>query len=424
MNTHRFDTVTRLARDERGNVLVIALLLMFATFIIGGTVVMLSGTDLKIAGNQELGTEAHFAAEAGIAEAVHRLSLPYPTDVVVGGNTINGSIADMPPIDPDYRVYITLTTPAANPSITGSTMTAGTLQNLSGEFIPYSRPAGTDEVLTIEHKWRDIDGDGVREDGEIVLYDPSQVPPENLAKGNPIELVTVTGRAGASRKVVQVEVTRLRLFVKTLGALYTDKAVDITGNSAFCGWNHDIDTPSGTKPNACFAYHLPDGHLAGVTTTGDIVDQKGAADIEGSPSPTNTDAANPWYTLPEVLGLTPGEVNEILASADNTSAVNPLEGVTYIQGNATINSNVVGHGLLYVTGDLTVNGGFKYWGLIYVEGDCKITGAPWIEGTVMVKGSSDFNFNAGNAGVLYSEDAITQFVGRYMPMVTLAWRDL
>jgi hypothetical protein len=413
-----------MVRNERGNVLVIALLLVFATFIIGSMLAMMSGTDLKIAGNQELGTEAQFAAEAGLAEAVHRISVPNPTNAVVGGSTINISLADdVKPYDPAYKAYITMSS-AGNPTKTGSIFTAGTLQDLSGDPIAYSHPSGTNEVITIEHKWDDLDGDGVREVGEIVLYDPAQVPPENFTKGNPVDVITVTGRKAASRKTVQVEVTRLRLLAKTLGALYTDKAVEVKGTSDFCGWNHDINTPVGTTPNACFAYHLGDGHLSGVTTTGDTVTKKGSADIEGSPNPTNTDPANPWYTLAEVLGLTQGDVNEILANADHTSVVKNLDGVTYLQGNHTANATTIGHGLLYCTGDLSINGGFKYWGLIYVEGDCKITGTPWIEGTVIVKGTSDFNFNAGNAGLLYSEDAISQYVGLLMPMVTIAWRDL
>jgi formylmethanofuran dehydrogenase subunit C len=98
--------------------------------------------------------------------------------------------------------------------------------------------------------------------------------------------------------------------------------------------------------------------------------------------------------------------------------------VTYIQGDAKINAQVVGHGLLYVTGDAVINGGFQYWGMIYVEGDCKIVGTPWILGTVLVKGSADFQFSAGNCGILYSEEAIQQYVGGLMPMITLAWRDL
>ena len=234
----------------------------------------------------------------------------------------------------------------------------------------------------------------------------------------------MTGHSGTSRRGVQAEVTRLRVQFKTLGALYTDKAVKVSGSSVFCGWNHDLATPVGTSLNACYAYHEAGGHLSGIATTGDVVTKQGANKTDGSPTPTNTSNTNLWYTLPEVLGLTVSDTNELLASADNTAISNLIDGVTYIQGNASINAQVVGHGLLYVTGNCTINGGFKYWGMIYVEGDCKITGTPWILGTVLVKGTSDFNFNSGNCGILFSEEAIQQYLSAFMPMTTLAWRNL
>ena len=384
----------------------------------------MSATDLKISGNQERGTEALFAAEAGMSEAVHRLGTPYPTNAVVGGQTINISIADEKPIDADYKAYIRMTAPGTNPTFSGNTLSAGTLQDLNGDVIEYSRDSGTDDVITVEHKWDDLDADGTREAGEVVLYDQSRIPPENFTTGNPVDIITVTGRKGGTERVIQAEVTRLKLVAKTLGAMYTDKAITVSGNSHFCGWNHKANMPAGTVQNACFAYHEGDGHLAGVTTTGDAVDMKGSTDVDGSPTNTDTNPANPWYTLAEVLGLSNEDTQEILANADHNSIVNPLDGVTYIQGNATINSTVQGHGLLYVTGNVTINGGFKYWGLIYVEGDAKITGTPWIVGSVIVKQTADFNFSAGNCGVFYSEEVISQWVGSYMPMVTLSWRDM
>jgi PilX N-terminal len=416
---HVLDTVN----NERGNILVIALLLVFATCIIGGALAMMSSTDLKISGNQELGTEAQFCAEAGLAEAIHRLSQPYPTEATIGGKQVNISIADAPPIDPDYKAYIQLTAPGDNPTFAGNTMTAGTLQDLNGDFLDYSKSAGTDEVLMVEHKWDDLNANGTRDAGEIVLYDSNKNPPENFATGNPIDVVTVTGRSGTAKRTVQAEVTHMRLKFKTNGALYTDKAATVSGSSIFCGYNHNINMPAGTVLNACYAYHLTSGHLAGVSTTGDVVDEKGANKTDGSPA-TNTDPTNLWYTLPEALGISQAECNDVLANPDHTSIVDQLDGITYIQGDAKVNAQVVGHGLLYVTGDLIINGGFQYWGMIYVEGDCKITGTPWIMGTVMVKGTSDFQFNSGNCGIVYSEDAIQQFVGGLMPMQILAWRQM
>lgn len=421
MSTQGFSTAVR---NERGNALVMAILLVFAASAIGGMVALMSATDLKISGNQERTTEALFVAEAGMSEAIHRLGVPYPTMEVVGGQTINISIADAPPIDPDYKAYILMAAPGANPNFTGNTMTAGTLQDLNGDVLQYSRDSGTTDVVMVEHKWEDLDADNTRDPGEVVLYDPARIPPENFVTGNPVDIISVTGRKGTTQRTIQVEVTRLKLVAKTLGAMYTDKALTVSGNSHFCGWNHDISIPAGTVQNACFAYHESEGHLAGVTTTGDVVDTQGSTDLDGSPTPTDTSPANPWYTLAEVLGLSNNETQEVLDNADYTSIVHPLDGVTYIQGDATLNSTLVGHGLLYITGNATINGGFKYWGLIYVEGDCNITGTPWIAGSLIVKQDADFSFGAGNCGVFYSEEAISQWVGTVMPMVTLSWRDM
>jgi Tfp pilus assembly protein PilX len=405
--------------DNRGNVLITALMLIFACSIMGATVVLLSSTDLKISGNEERDTQALFVAEAGLAEAVHRLSLPNPT--MESG--MNVAIGDDKPYDPNWKVYLQLNGSA--PSESGSTWYVPTLQDLSGDYLPYSEPSGTgDEVLQVEHKWEDRDGDGVRDDDEIVRYDPTLVPPENFDTGFPVDVVTVTGRDGDARRTLQAEVTRQTLNVKAMGAFYTDKAVEIKGTSAFCGWNHPLSTPAGSRPNVCFPYHLPDGNLGGITTTGDAVVEKGAShDIEGDP-PTDTDPANPWYTLAELLGITQSQLNDLLADPDYTAPADVMEGITYIQGDATFNAGMRGNGLIYVTGDVAINGGFEYYGLIYIEGDGNITGTPWILGSVCIRGTADWNFSAGNCGILYSAESIEQYVGQAMPMQILAWRDL
>jgi hypothetical protein len=223
---------------------------------------------------------------------------------------------------------------------------------------------------------------------------------------------------------VQAEVTKRTMICRTLGALYVDKAVKLTGNCAFCGHNHDLNTPPWTTPNACTAWHLPSGNLPGVTSTGDVVKTQGSADIAGDPSPIDDDAGNPFYSLAEVLGLSDAEVASILARADNTSMVDPLDGITYINGDAKINSNLKGKGLIYITGDLQAAGSFQFQGLIYVEGDVHFTGTPWVLGSMIVRGTSDFNFSSGNAAVLYSKDAITNALSGMMPCIVLSWREM
>lgn len=415
----RLNDLKTAVENERGNVLITALLLIFACSIIGATVVLLSATDLKISGNEEQDTQSLFVAEAGLSETVHRLSLANPT--VEKG--MNVAIGDSEPYDPDWKVYVQMTNAA--PTQNGSTWYVGTTQDLSGDVLEYSKAAGTDDVIEVEHKWEDLDGDGTRDSDEIVRYDPAVVPPENFDTGFPIDVVTVTGRSGRGKRVLQAEVTRQTLNVKTLGAFYTDKAVTISGNSSFCGWDHPANTPVGMRPNPCFSYHQDEGHLPGVTTTGDQIKEKGNAhDIEGSPTNMDNDPANPWYSLAEVLGITDGQLASLLASAKFSAPAPVMDGITYIQGDASFNATMVGHGLIYVDGDCAINGGFTYWGLIYVEGDMHITGTPWILGSLVVKGKSDFSFGSGNCGVLYSSEAINLYVGQMMPMQILAWRDL
>jgi hypothetical protein len=411
-------------KAESGNVLVVTLLVLFAISVIGATLAMVSSMDLKISGNQRTTTQSLFVAEAGLNEAIHRISLPNPTNVAVGGWSGNVAISDSEPYDPDWKTYIYLTSPGSAPSASGSAVSTGTLQNPSNGYLEYSASSGTEGVLTVEHKWEDLDGDGSRDVNEIVRYDPMKIPPENYSSGFPVEVITVTGESADGERVIQAEVTKRTIIVRTLGALYVDKAVKLTGNCAFCGHNHDLATPVGTRPNHCKSYHLPSGNLPGVTSTGDVVKAQGSADILGDPQPIDDDAGNPFYSLAEVLGLSDSEVASILAKADNTSIVDPLEGVTYINGDANINSNLTGKGLIYVTGDLHAAGSFIFQGLIYVEGDVHFTGTPWVLGSMVVRGTSDFNFSSGNAGVLYSKDALTNALSGIMPCMVLSWREM
>jgi len=409
---------------ESGNILVVTLLILFAVSVIGATIAMVSSMDLKIAGNERATARALPVAEAGLNEAIHRLSLPNPTSATISGWTGNIAIGDTEPLNPSWTARIYLTRPGSAPAGGTNVYTTGTIQDPSQPYLRYSATSGTDGVLSIEHKWRDLDGDNVRDANEIVRYDPLQIPPENTTSGFPVEIVTVAGRESNAVRIIQTEVTKRTMLARTLAALYCDKAVRLTGNCAFCGYNHSINTPAGTKPNACVPYHLTSAHLPGVTTTGDNVQVQGSAGVAGNPQPIDKSATNPWYSLADVLGITQDEVNSLLANADHTSIANPLDGVTYINGDANITSNLVGSGLLYITGDLHGAGSFTFRGLVYVEGDVHLTGTPWILGSVCVKGTSDFNFSAGNAGVLYSKDALTQYLSQALPCIVLSWREM
>lgn len=418
------EKLIKMDKGESGNILIVTLLILFAIAIIGSTVAMVSTMDLKISGNQRKTSEALFVAEAGLNEAIHRISLPNPTNVTVGGWTGNAAISDSEPYDPNWTTLVYLDNPASVPAAGGSIHTTGTIQDPTQPYLGYSMPTGSEGVLTVEHKWIDRNGDSFRDQNEIVRYDQLAVPPENFASGFPVEVVTITGRSADGERVVQAEIARKLIIVRTLAALYVDKAITIQGQVDFCGHNHSINTPVGTETDACAAWHLSGGHLPGVTATGDVVDVKGSADILGFPAPVDNAATNPFYTLSEVLGLPDHEVNEMLANADNTSVVSPLNGISNITGDAQIMAGMVGEGLLYITGDLKASGYFQYTGLIYVEGDVTMVGDPWILGSMIINGTSDFSFSSGNSAILYSSEALMQAMNNAMPTILLSWREM
>lgn len=412
-------------KSERGSVLVVTLLIIFAVGVMGATLAMMSSMDLKISGNQRQTTQALDVAEAGLNEAIHRLSLSNPSNVTVGGWTGNAAIGDALPYDPNWETRLYLTSPGSAPSGSGSIVTTGTIQDPTQTYLEYSRVKGTDQVLTVRHKWRDRNGDTIKDPNEIVRYDPEQIPPENFASGFPVEIVTVTGRFGQADRAIEAEVTKRTVYARTMAALYIDKAISIGGNPGICGHNHSINTPPGTRPFVCWGWHEPTGHLPGVATTGDEIDVQGAAvDLAGDPVPADSSSSNPFYDIHELLGLSLPEFNQMLANADNTSFVNPLDGITYLKGDAKLNSNCIGKGLVYCTGDLVINGTLEFKGLIYVEGDVRVVGNCWVLGSVVVRGESDFSSSAGNAGVVYSAEAISQYIGQFMPMIVLSWREL
>jgi hypothetical protein len=428
-------------RNEEGSGLVLAILIIVAMFVLGTSLAFLTRTDMNISGHQTRYVEAVYVAEAGVEEAIHRLSLPDPTDVTVNGSSINAAIGDATsPPNPDWKARIFLCRPGQAPAAGANEYHTVTVQNASN-WLEYSTASDLTEALAIEHKWKDLDDDGVRENGEIIRYDPAKVPPENFTTGSVIEVVTVTGKSTTAERQIKAEVTKFPLNVNVKAALLCNKGVRINGNVTVCGHNHSINTPVDTKFPACQGYELDSGHgncpaagcVTGVMTTGypdsasSIDVHGGAADLVGNP-PTNSSPSNEFYTLPQTLGLSQAEVDEILANADYTDVdqADPQEGITYVDnaGSEVRWNNANGSGLLYVTGSL-VSSGHLYWrGLIYVEGDFTLTGTCDVLGAVVVNGVSEYAIASGTPSILFSSDALDYYLRQPLGYVEIGWKEV
>jgi hypothetical protein len=426
--------------NEKGSGLVLAILIVVALFVLATSLAFLTRIDMNISGHQTRYVEAVYVAEAGVQEAIHRLSLPDPTNMTVNGTSINAAIHDgtIPP-NPNWKARIFLCRPGAAPAPGANQYHTVTVQN-AANWLNYSTASELTKALTIEHKWKDLDNDGVRENGEVVLYDPSKVPPENFTTGTVVEVVTVTGKEATAERQIKAEATKFPLNVNVKAALLCNKGVNIGGNVTVCGHNHSINTPTDTKYPACQAYHLDSGGtacaaggcLTGVMTTGfpdsasSIATHGAAADLVGNP-PTNSSPSNPFYTLAQTMGLSQAEVDAILANADYTTpnAANPQKGITYINnvGGEVSWNNAVGEGLLYVSGSLRIAGHLSWKGLIYVEGDFTCHGTVDVLGAIVVNGISTYSVTSGTPSILYSSDALDYYLREPLGFVQIGWKE-
>lgn len=424
------------SQGERGSALLATFVALFFLMSLSIGLMAIVRPSVQIAANQERDTRALYVAEAGVQEMVERMSLDNPTMLTVNGGTFNAAIRDVTPgLDPNWRVRVFNETPGGVAAIGLPPLGESYVPTVqaTADWLPYASADDPGEALIVEHKWVDTDGDGVRDAGELVLYDRTKYPPENFTTGYPIELVSVVGRNGTSRRGLRVEMTRLPISPNINAALFSDRGVDVRGNVFVDGHNHDVNTPVNTVDPACQAWELCANRtdesrcVTSVMTTGDPVNRDGSTDLLGSPTVTDTSSANPFLTLAETLGITEAELEEILSHADYHSANDAayLSGITYVNGNATGAerfNNSVGDGLLYVRGNLATSGTFAWKGLIYVEGDFTNTGTPWVLGAIVVKGASAFAFSGGTPDILFSRDAAYFYVQRALGYTVLAWK--
>lgn len=430
-----------LLANEQGNILIVTLLILFGVSLIGSTLATMSSMDLKISANRHAHTQAFYVAEAGLNEAIHRLALPDPTNVRVGGWTGNVAIGDSEPYDPDWEVRIYLTDPGSAPDAGLAVSTTGTLQDPDTPYLQYSAASGPDNVLTVRHKWVDRDDDGIREADEIVRWDPDRIPSENFTSGNPIDVITVTGSKGKARRTIRAEVTPRvdgqnngRRAVKTEAALYGNGVLNIQQNQGICGYNHRVDMPFGTSTRTCFEFHTGSRDVAGIAGTGKGNLQLGSNNtMAGFPAPADN-TPKTWLEPWEVLGVSKDDFDDIIADADHTSVESTMNGVSYFSGDCVIDRPVTGSGLLFAESRIDIHNDFEWRGLIYAGGELTVMSDEClIIGAVVGRDAINWYAGEGQQGVLYSEQVVSRITKASMrgrkrvsggAVTVLSWREL
>ena len=324
------------------------LMFMAVIAIMGTTAVIVTTTDLKIGGNYRQSVQALYTAEAGIEEALYRLSLfddggisaPHSGSMInINGLTNNNAAINIDPngllsnnIDDDlngavddisdlnynttydnrtWQMKIMLNTSEAGYTDTNTAIYTTTIQP-SASWLEYSSSTADGTELTIKYKKDSLDMDGDGNISEIVFYDGSLASPYNVetaatsATGQPVVVISSAGRSQGSTCIIQVEAVHQPVDIQAEGALMVDLSPTLSGSVLISGFNYDGSTrQSDCSPcNAVNWDNLP-----------------GIFDNNGVDNHGGAEKFLPWYNSVDqdinlLAGTTPANEEELVTEQD------------------------------------------------------------------------------------------------------------
>ncbi len=420
------------ALNESGNALIVALLVLFVLSTIALAFVGATKTEMQISGTNLRESQALYVAEAGISEALARMSNKSSPSYV--GET--GS-----PPTPGWGRYLVLTNGASAGDPERGLIASDSLDN-NGDVVIDEAGESYPEVASsqsggqpIEYPWVKVRYKMVKVGGveKVVLFgdadnNPTTRPVQNVARGAPVLIITSNGHQGTSRKTIEVEAVRLP-GLPVPGSLYTEGSLDCQG-TAFHIDGHDYDPVADTIITSS-------PPVPGVVATGGsgVVSCNspwGWNNIEGTGSAPSIEGAT--YDL-DLQGYrdTYASMADVVYYGTQTNPSTAGWGtasdykVVYVQGgDLHISGQNLGGGVLVVDGDLTVSGQFTWYGVIICLGDINFTGGGagiHVFGSVLTQGSISASGSvSGQADILYSSQTISKLSDMYNYSVAL-WKE-
>ncbi len=213
-----------------------------------------------------------------------------------------------------------------------------------------------------------------------------------------------TGQIGSSQRKVKVLCERISADVTVNSAVQCNGPVKVKGDSEISGGTLTaILVPIGTTPQI--------QKEENVTGAGAV-----------PPAASWGNAIFPSFE--DTFGVTMSSMSALAATHYTNPGNNPTcHGITWVDGNVTLNSTWNGSGILIVNGDFDMSGGAVFNGVIYVLGAVTMHGNCLIHGALLCAGSSEMNFNAGTPRVEYDALSIIA-AGNLFPFHLLTWQEL
>ncbi len=369
------------ARNEKGVVLVVAVMLLAVLVLVGFTAAILTSTDSKISANYRRSNEAFFNADAGVETVLAYLranTITYPTvdatPSIISGGTCPTS----------QCVQLTMTVPSGYSFSSTVNLYGYDVANRRYVF----RMTGTgsnNATRTIETYIRKNTSVPENADGAVAMYG-----------GGPQVAFKVGGGGGYAID----------------GHDYPVPASPTCNGSA-------CDTTATALPAVpgLFSVMVP-------TTSGNV-----SAHLGGVPTQTlGTSRETEYNNFAQMIIDSGSTANPLYQSTLGTRA-NPA--VTVIPNGSTLNGSGNGAGIIIVEdgGSLQINGNFEYEGLVILRGSGRVFGSGTgnIYGClVTVSHLSKLIDLTGSINLFYSSAALANLanIGSLGAVQRVAWRDV
>ncbi|MGC2424994.1 MAG: PilX N-terminal domain-containing pilus assembly protein [Nitrospirota bacterium] len=394
--------IKRCLKDDKGMALITVLLILVLLTTLGMYSIWTSNSETQIGGNEKLNNMAYYVGQAGINEAIARLtqtSGPYfitNTDLAslkASGPTASGW---------SYNGLVNLTNGFGNYSVyIYPTWTTGP-NTWNGNFHDYTTGVGygPPSVVLYNNKYKypasPIDGGSGGQVGFPVFHVISVGKIKNAA-GAVI---------GISR--LSADLSQNSLNFNVPGGVYGKGGLSM-GGSSFVSALGDTALASGTGQDLSGdgKYETGGNQPSAMENMSSFLGM-GLSQISGMATARTAGTSTPptglWGTAtsPSIL---------FMDNACKYSAGTP-GGITFTGGT--------GWGIMIVTGDLTLHGNFTWNGLIYVMGNFNATGTPVINGAVMAQGTSSYS---GNITVNLNRSILQQVSRAGLSNVMISWKD-
>lgn len=409
-------------REDKGFILILALVTMLAMTLIGVSVVMNMTTDMQLARNDREAKLAFQLAEAGLREASARLHLASTKAKYIGEK----------PTDAGYRT----TNWNANNALgrnfgSGMAGTAASVDNLNYtvtiNYLTEDNPEGFCDSNAV--------GDNIGvgsavppailncSPAEVVMYGQdfnlsSNVTP--IKYGTlPVYKLTSTGTSNGTSRTVVAYLGESNLNTDTQYAINTNGCVTKSGSAS------PTITGGIMQDAACASCATGAGTCATKATGTDMTTYLAdsltniATYADQVHSCTNANCTGPGNDIPSSGKLDPVVTNwgSIGANEGSLIFINNSGGK-----DVSITGNIDGEGILIITGNLNISGTVKWEGLIYVLGTLTVSGNVNVEGGIMAGSAVQLN---GSAMTLkYSLEELQEMARQTSTSATAVWKRL